>query len=184
MESVAWQPELRGWGKRGWAEDRICIDGFRSPFQPRSQEPFGFVTHMIHSFCRCESPLMEVGEQEAWWEAPSQQVTSMFTRAPAKGPSWNLEISVPHGLPFAALDAASPPCVPLASGVRCLGSHSRSVHAAEDSHCVSLLQMDWMLTSPCQWRDTRPSCKLAALEENPPYLLDRNSTQNPQSASA
>lgn len=26
------------------------------PFQPPSQEPFGFVTHMIHPFCRRESP--------------------------------------------------------------------------------------------------------------------------------
>lgn len=26
------------------------------PFQPPSQEPFGFITHMIHPFCWRESP--------------------------------------------------------------------------------------------------------------------------------
>lgn len=77
------------------------------PFQPPSQEPLGFVTHMIHPFCRRESPRMEVGEREVWWEAQQGQAKSLFTRAPTRGPSWNLGIDFPHVFLFSALDAIS-----------------------------------------------------------------------------
>lgn len=73
-------------------------------FQPPSQEPFGFVTHMIHPFCRRESPRWrwEKGRRGGrWWG----KAKSLFTRAPARGPSWNLGIDLPHLLPFSALDA-------------------------------------------------------------------------------
>lgn len=51
--------------QKGWEESRISGKGFLRPFQPPSQEPFGFITYMIHAFCRYESAQMEVGEREA-----------------------------------------------------------------------------------------------------------------------
>lgn len=101
-------------GRRGGETAGSTEVASPGPFQPPSQEPFGFVTHMIHPFCRRESPRMEVGEREVWWEAQQGQAKSLFTRAPTRGPFWNPGVDFPHVFLFSALEASSPTFLPLA----------------------------------------------------------------------
>lgn len=82
------------------------------PFQPPCQEPFGFVTHMIHALCRCESPRMEVGERSG--ERHGRYKPHACSQGLPPGPPWNLGIDFPNVLPFSELHATSPLCPPLA----------------------------------------------------------------------
>lgn len=86
------------------------------PLQPPSQEPFGFITHMIHPLCRHESPQWRWEHGRPDRDQPNSCTHDLLPEAP-----FGTGIDSPHLLLFSALNAVCPPFSPLPSGLSSLG---------------------------------------------------------------
>lgn len=99
---------------------------FPGPLQPPSQEPCGFVTHMIHSLCRRDSPRRRWERGRRAGGVAQALGTSQILLHSDSCPE---PLSEPgHGFPkrpaLSLLDWTSAPPLPRPSGVSSLGGHS------------------------------------------------------------